>query len=538
MELSRRNVLKAGGLGGLGVAAFAVPLGQTLQGKSASALRSENFPLPYTSAFARPPVLQPYETTRDSDGAPLQKFEVTQTVGSAQILRGGLRTTVLGYNGAVPGPTIHVDRGTRAVLKVRNQLPPLHPRWAYRMDTSTHLHGSASLPQFDGYANDVTYPGYKKYYEFPNFQPARTLWYHDHAVHHTAQNAYSGLAAQYHLHDEAERALLPQGQFDVPLTISDAMFERSGNLAYDDNSHSGLWGDVVLVNGVPWPVMQVQRRVYRFRVLNASISRSYNPRLSTGDAVTVVATDGGLMPVAQQVTSWRHGGAERYEILVDFSKYQPGTRVQLLNGSNKNNVDYQHTNRIMAFDVVDAPVDTADPTWNGVPTTLVGSEAMTLKPTQALRTRRMRLQKNSAGIWTVGAQTWDEIVASGFTKVVANPNPNDVEIWEFENTSGGWFHPVHVHLVDFQILSRNGRPPFAYERGPKDVVYVGEGETVRLLMKFGPHRGRYMIHCHNLPHEDHDMMSQFSVGWNPGDADPNDPMEAAHCVKDDEPERD
>ena len=69
------------------------------------------------------------------------------------------------------------------------------------MPISTHLHGSASLPQYDGYASDITAPGQKKYYHYPNFQPARTLWYHDHGVHYTAQNAYSGLASQYHLHD-------------------------------------------------------------------------------------------------------------------------------------------------------------------------------------------------------------------------------------------------------------------------------------------------------------------------------------------------
>jgi FtsP/CotA-like multicopper oxidase with cupredoxin domain len=122
--------------------------------------------------------------------------------------------------------------------------------------------------------------------------------------------------------------------------------------------------------------------------------------------------------------------------------------------------------------------------------------------------------------------------------VAADPGLDDVEIWEFENSSGGWFHPVHIHLVDFQILSRNGRAPFAHERGPKDVVYVGEGETVRLLMKFGPHRGKYMIHCHNLPHEDHDMMSQFSVGLAAGAVDENDPIGAAPCVEDGEDDDD
>jgi hypothetical protein len=137
----------------------------------------------------------------------------------------------------------------------------------------------------------------------------------------------------------------------------------------------------------------------------------------------------------------------------------------------------------------------------------------------------MRVKRDN-DIWTIGGMTWDEVVASGYRKVLADPDLDDVEIWEIENSSGGWFHPVHIHLVDFQILSRNGQAPFAHERGPKDVVYVGEGETVRLLMKFEHHRGRYMIHCHNLPHEDHDMMAQFSVGIDTNDPDPNHPVEA------------
>ena len=108
----------------------------------------------------------------------------------------------------------------------------------------------------------------------------------------------------------------------------------------------------------------------------------------------------------------------------------------------------------------------------------------------------------------------------------ANPGLNDVEIWEFENSSGGWFHPIHVHLVDFKVLDRNGRPPEDYEKGPKDVVYLGEGETVRVLMRFEHQAGKYMIHCHNLVHEDHDMMGQFVVG----ESKPaNDPVHADPC---------
>ena len=111
------------------------------------------------------------------------------------------------------------------------------------------------------------------------------------------------------------------------------------------------------------------------------------------------------------------------------------------------------------------------------------------------------------------------VVNSKFKLSLANPKFNDTEIWEFQNDSGGWFHPVHVHLIDVKILDRNGKPPFPHELGPKDVIYVGEGETVRVITKFNDGHGRYMIHCHNLVHEDHDMMNQYEVvdSQNPSD---------------------
>jgi FtsP/CotA-like multicopper oxidase with cupredoxin domain len=533
MAISRRDMLKLGALGALGTAGVGLPLGGSVATGSASRLSGSDMPRPFASSFTRPPRLLPYDSGL-LDGAPVNYYSVTARQGTAQILP-RLSTPVWGYNGTFPGPTIHVDRGTHAVLRVRNHLPAQHPIGGHLFDISTHLHGSASLPQYDGYASDLTHNDNYKQYHYPNVQNARTLWYHDHAVHHTAINAYTGLAAQYHLHDETERDLLPQGEFDVPLTITDAMFGKDGWLAYDDNDHSGLYGDVVLVNGRAWPVMKVKRRIYRFRILNASIARSYRLSLSTGDPVTFVATDGGLMPRAKQVGMWRHGQAERYEVLVDFSKYQPGQRVVLRNSSNKNNVDYDHTNKVMAFDVVDEPFDTLN---NTIPVDLdPGNEVMNLSPAQSKRTRRFRLERSDVtNMWSINGSTWSDVVASDYQLVHANPDLNDVEVWEFENKSGGWFHPTHIHLVDFKILTRNGKAPFAYEQGPKDVVYVGEGEKVRLLMKFGPHRGKYMIHCHNLPHEDHDMMVQFSVGLKPGEVDLNDPITADPCKDDDLPE--
>jgi hypothetical protein len=143
---------------------------------------------------------------------------------------------------------------------------------------------------------------------------------------------------------------------------------------------------------------------------------------------------------------------------------------------------------------------------------------MLLDPRQSTATRRLRVERSN-GEWVINGDTWADVVDSGYERTFAKVAPDAVETWEVENSSGGWFHPVHVHLVDFQVLSRNGAAPFPWERGPKDVVYVGEGETVRLLMRFSHGEGRYMIHCHNNAHEDHDMMVQYQVGEHSADCD-------------------
>jgi FtsP/CotA-like multicopper oxidase with cupredoxin domain len=406
--LSRRSFLKAGAAGALITGGFALPFGSSASTADwISTLPAGKRPTPYTRPFQPAPRL-PYRELSDADG-PYRLYTVTERLGNAQIID-GLPTPVLGYGYqgvdgqprlSVPGPVISVDQGTRVKLRVKNDLPATHPQWRHPMHTSTHLHGSASLPQYDGYADDVTLPGQYKDYWYPNFQAARTLWYHDHGVHNTAQNAYSGLAAQYHLHDAAELDLLPQGRYDVPLTIGDAMFAADGSLAYSDRNHSGLWGDVVLVNGVPWPYMEVQRRVYRFRILAATLSRSFNFRLvnvANGQQVPVhvVATDGGLMPKSQQVASWRQAGAERYEVLVDFGQFKSlpaGSKFQLRNTSNDNNVDYLHTGKVMEFRLTNEPV--TDTRNNTIPTTLVTSTVMGLTAAQSRRT----------GDWTCSTTT-------------------------------------------------------------------------------------------------------------------------------------
>jgi FtsP/CotA-like multicopper oxidase with cupredoxin domain len=291
-----------------------------------------------------------------------------------------------------------------------------------------------------------------------------------------------------------------------------------------------VYGDVVLVNGVPWPEMVVERRKYRFRLLNASASRSYRWQLHDGRSavpMTVIATDGGLMPKPQVVSNLLHGQAERYEVIIDFAKYPDNTLLTLRNLHPKNNEDFETVGYAMRFrvrgDASNTNNNTIPADWEErVPV----HECMTFTE-EGLRAQgavqRKFVFERENGHWVINGEDWQKVIDSSYEHCIAEPESESVEIWTFSNPSGGWFHPVHVHLVDFQVLSRNGRADLVrpHERGPKDVVYVGENETIKVAMRFGGPSagagwprpsGRYMMHCHNLVHEDHDMLVQFSAG--------------------------
>ncbi|MGY1642721.1 multicopper oxidase domain-containing protein [Geodermatophilus sp. SYSU D00703] len=565
-SVSRRDVLK---LSAAGTAAVALPLQGVLSAATASALPTSKMPKPYTAAFKAPPVLEPVVTDDvrsnvyghvpddyvppagggHQPGEPIlgseylgtDYYRITQTNVAVQLIP-GTWTKMWGYNRSVPGPTIRsylqpdpdnpgkkISR--RTVMQVLNELPKRHPTLGYVPWTSTHLHGSPSKPQFDGYAGDLTNPGEWKNYQYPNNCTPRTLWYHDHGVHHTAQNVYMGLAAQYHLVDEEleigleiprwdrQKAAEGKPQYEFPLILSDVMFTADGQLQWDDDGESGLYGDVVLVNGVPWPNMKVEPRKYRFRVLNGSLARGYRLRLSNNMPFKVIATDGGFMQAAQQVTTFTIGMAERYEIIIDFKDLK-GTKVQLVNDGVPNARDFDHTGKVMQFEVGKGVTSFDGNQW---PNTLGAAHpVMTLKAADRAAVRNMRLHRSN-GLWKINDTTWDDVVRSNYENVFATVARDSIEIWDVENSSGGWFHPLHVHLVDFRVLSRTvsgvTQPPRPEERGPKDVVYVGENETVRLIMRFEHEDGRYMIHCHNLSHEDHDMMFQYQVGHHDIDCD-------------------
>jgi FtsP/CotA-like multicopper oxidase with cupredoxin domain len=494
-------------IGAFGSAALLLPLERITSAAAPPRLPANFLPQPFTTPFVVPPTAERvrFDPVTNTDHYAMDMVQVEQ------VIIPGYTTKTWAYRDSFGNlnPTFDVPQGRTVHVRHCNALPT-HPQLGYAPPTSVHLHGSASKPQYDGYASDLTRPGSWKDYYYPDNQEARTLWYHDHGAHHTSSNVYMGLAGMYRMFDPIEQALpIPHGRYDVPLIVRDVMFDTSGQLLFDDHDHSGVYGDVILVNGRPWPVMKVERRKYRFRILNASVARAYKWQLDTGDPLIVIGTDGGLMPAPIRVKQMRHGVGERYEIIIDFAKYPIGKRVLLNNLSNKNNINYPNTNRVMAFDVVAAPTSKVG---NTVPAVLNPTcETMNLTPAMATQTRRIDLFRDG-GEWTINGKTWQDVIDSGYRSTIANPKADAVEIWELTNRSGGWNHPLHIHLVDFRILDRNGRPPLPHERGPKDVVYLGENESVRVLMKFKHQVGKYMIHCHNLPHEDHDMMGQFEVG--------------------------
>ncbi|MCI0617225.1 multicopper oxidase domain-containing protein [bacterium] len=440
-----------------------------------------------------PPVLSPVRSDTTTDF-----YDVVQQQSEIEILNGSL-TTIWGYDGITPGPTIKARRGRTTVVRFSNQLA---------VPTAVHLHGGVTPPDSDGFPADTILPHQSRVYTYPNDGRAATLWYHDHAMHHTGRNIYMGLAGFYVLEDDEEKGLgLPQGSYDVPLMIQDRMFSSDGSLVYDTFHHLAAKGEIVLVNGVPWPRMEVAARKYRFRILNASNATPFRLALSTGKPLILIATDGGLVRAPARCPNIPLAMAERIEVIIDFSEYPVGTRVVLQN-LNTEQISGEPSDEIMQFEVVRKEEDDSI-----VPEHFSNYE--TLNPNDAVRTRNFTFSGRPSfglplsAIWKINGKEFDA------NHPIASPRYGDVEIWNITNKSLlgfiGMLHPVHVHLVNFRILQRNGKAPLPHETGWKDTVAVNKGEEVKVAMRFQGYKGRYLIHCHNLEHEDHSMMARFDV---------------------------
>ncbi|KAH7108568.1 bilirubin oxidase precursor [Auriculariales sp. MPI-PUGE-AT-0066] len=462
----------------------------------------------YTDIFKNPlpipPVAVPLTTyTNTTTNTAIDYYELEIKPFTAQTYpasQGFKATTYVGYNGIAPGPTFHINQGRETVVRFINKS---------NSSSAIHLHGSYSRPMWDGWANDLVPPNYYKDYYYPNRQSARTLWYHDHAFEITAVNAYFGQAGFYILQNPAESKLgLPQGQYDVPLMINSRFHKSNGQLVSPAGETTALYGDVISVNGQPWPHMIVEPRKYRFRLLNSAVSRTFKTYLvasgvSARQTMTVIASDAGLVSTATDTLNVVIGIAERWDIVIDFSKYT-GKNVTLMNERDFfTNEDYAATDRIIQFRVGKTVTSTSN---NNLPKALT---TLDLPPSWASVDRSFVFERKN-GEWRINGVGFADVK----NRVLAHPRRGDTEQWELINKSGGWTHPIHVHLVDFQIISRTGGRGAVepYERvALKDVVYLGTNERVKVRARYEPWDGQYMFHCHNLIHEDHDMLAAFNT---------------------------
>lgn len=474
--LNRRDTLKIGAVAGV---ALALPAGQVVDALSGTAAAS---PDPFTVPLPIPRELKPAFRDRTTD-----HYNLTIKQGTARILH-GKDTPVLTFNGEFPGPTIRATRGRQAIVRVTN-----------RLDTQTamHLHGGAVPPEDDGHPLDCMEPGATRTYHYPNDQPGCTLWYHDHAHHLEAEHVYRGLAGAYIIDDP--RANLPSGRFDVPIALRDAGFTESGELLWRSGGAADRTS--VLVNGAIQPVHVVERRKYRLRLINTANERNFRIRFG-GAEFLLIGLDGGLLPAPIRTTEVFISSAERAEVIVDFGKFGAGSSVLMENMAGVARADRE----IMKFQVSgarasdDAPLDLA--------AIAAVAPALPAKPTFAVPTRKIEFAFDPAtSMFHINGKAFDP------HRVDFTVKRGSTEIWEI-STLGPYpiQHSLHVHLIQFRVLDRNGVPVKPLEAYPKDNVYVPFGEVVRILVTFdSKYTGRYPFHCHFVDHSSIGMMAQLEI---------------------------
>jgi spore coat protein A len=387
--------------------------------------------------------------------------------------------------------------------------------------TVVHLHGGHVPAFFDGYPESTFLPGAQFAYHYPNNQRAAPLWFHDHALGITRLNVYMGLAGLYTMRDDVEDALnLPAGAYEIPLVLQDRKFNPDGSLFYPGTWQDHFFGDKVMVNGKVWPFLNVDRGKYRFRLVNGSGSRVYTLSLNPPSGTltfTVIGNEGGLLEApAHGVSALTIGPGERYDVVVDFGSYAANDEILLENSAPapfpNGIVD---VTQVMKF-VVTSPTGDTDP----IPSTLRTIER--LQEGDAVITRDLELKKS--GLDACGRSFW-EINGLGWNDITEDPVLGTTEIWRFINDSGV-SHPMHMHLVFFQVLDRDGftrdgmgnivpdgspQAPALEESGWKDTAMVGPNEILRVIARFEDYTGLYPYHCHILEHEDHEMMRQMQV---------------------------
>jgi FtsP/CotA-like multicopper oxidase with cupredoxin domain len=342
----------------------------------------------------------------------------------------------------------------------------------------------------DGHPMQAIAPGAVKNYNFTINQRAALNWYHPHPHMLTGKQVYLGQAGAFIINDVEETALnLPSGIFEIPLIIRDATLDTNNNLSYKPTS-GGMFGKIPLVNGTRSPYLDIQRAVYRFRILNGSNSRIFGLALGNNGAMRLIGNDGGLLPASVDINRIEMANGERTDVLIDFRSYTNGTKILL-------------RDLRAGWDLLEFRINSASTSGN-YPTTISSITALSNPETTRVFSFD-GMSKVNGEVYNMDRIDWQ--VPFGVT-----------EKWVFK-TNGNAPHPVHVHGASFQIIRRSGgrNQLFPWEAGWKDTVLLEDGETVEILIRFDsytgaePNKGIYLLHCHKLEHEDMGMMANFEV---------------------------
>jgi spore coat protein A, manganese oxidase len=460
---------------------------------------------------------------------PYYRIEMTEL--TAQLHRDVPPTRQWGYACSVPGPTIETQSGQGLLIEWVNQLPnrhflpvdhTLHGAEADKPEVRTvaHVHGAKVPPESDGYPESWHVPGQSRTVYYPNEQDASTLWYHDHAMGITRLNIFAGLFGAFIIKDAAEKALnLPSGAFDIPLFLYDRTVDRDGQLLYPVSATAGapfvseFYGNALICNGKLFPYLEVQPRKYRFRMVNAANSSSLHLTLTGNRAFHQIGTDLGLLAAPVELRTLVLFPAERAEVIIDFAGLE-GQALQLQNAGEG----------FLQLRILQGPLPLTAVDTSALPATL--RSVPRTPESQSVQERMLTLSEHDDA-----AGNSMKMLLNGShwaMPVTEKPTLGSTEIWSFVNLAGD-AHPIHLHLVRFQILDRRpfdvfaynndqslvytgpAVPPDANELGWKDTVRADPGMVTRIIVKFEGFVGRYVWHCHLLEHEDNEMMRPYEV---------------------------
>ncbi|HUX68432.1 MAG TPA: multicopper oxidase [Terriglobales bacterium] len=436
------------------------------------------------------------------------------------------------YGGSFPGPFLEARRGEAVTVEWINALPAQHflpvdhtlegaSRSLPPVRAVVHLHGGRVPSASDGYPEHWSVPGQSQTFHYPNLQDAALLFYHDHAMGLNRLNIYAGLFGLYILRDPVEDALgLPGGDYEIPLALCDRWLDPRAQLYYPTSGIPGhpwvpeVFGNAILLNGKLWPRLEVEPRPYRFRIANAANSRFFRLALAPAIDWQLIGTDQGLLPAPVALGSLLLAPAERADLIVDFSAHA-GQTLHLRN-------DEQPVMQVQVLGRAGAHTG-----WRA---------SAPLRPlaripaAAAVRSRWLGLQEyDDLGanpmLMLLDGKRWSDPVSE-------TPTLDSTEIWAFANLTDDT-HPIHLHLVRFQVLDRRpfdaaqyrrdrrlrylgpAQPPGPDEMGWKDTVRCYPGAVTRIIVRFQGYAGRYLWHCHLLEHEANAMMRPYEVVINP-----------------------